>query len=234
MRKFIFDVDGTLTPSRGSMDQEFQNWFEHFATHSAVYLVTGSDRSKTLEQIPLTIYNLCVRVYQCSGNDVWEQNKNIRTEFMELSDDIVDAMNNHLTESKFPIRTGTHIDIRPGLVNFSVIGRGCTKLEREQYVAWDDVTSERSMIAENLTALFPQYNVQVAGETGIDITLKGKDKAQILKDFDLVNDRIFFAGDKMEPGGNDYTIGFELATKGHDIHQVKEWKDTWELLKNLA
>ena len=42
--KYIFDVDGTLTPSGGRMNNEFANWFEHFATHNAVYLVTGSDR----------------------------------------------------------------------------------------------------------------------------------------------------------------------------------------------
>ena len=51
MIKYIFDIDGTLTLSRSRMDKAFANWFEHFATHNAVYLVTGSDRPKTLEQI---------------------------------------------------------------------------------------------------------------------------------------------------------------------------------------
>ena len=27
---FIFDVDGTLTPSRQEMDKEFQKWFTQF------------------------------------------------------------------------------------------------------------------------------------------------------------------------------------------------------------
>lgn len=39
---YVFDVDGTLTPSRGIMDEEFANWMEHFTTHNACYLVTGS------------------------------------------------------------------------------------------------------------------------------------------------------------------------------------------------
>ena len=73
----IFDVDGTLTPSRGEMAQEFQNFFEHFATHNAVYLVTGSDREKTLEQIPYSLYALCIKVFQQSGNDVWEQSRRV-------------------------------------------------------------------------------------------------------------------------------------------------------------
>ena len=44
---YVFDVDGTLTPSRGEMDKEFANLMEHFTTHNACYLVTGSDRVKT-------------------------------------------------------------------------------------------------------------------------------------------------------------------------------------------
>lgn len=233
MRTFIFDVDGTLTPSRGVMDQEFANWFEHFATHNSVYLVTGSDRSKTLEQIPNQIYNLCARVYQCSGNDVWEQGRNIRTKKIELSDELTNMLAHYLETSNFPLRTGNHIDIRPGLVNFSIIGRGCTKEQRAEYVEWDKVSDERAMIADNLSALFPEYDIQVAGETGIDITLKGNDKSQILEDFNLNKGRIYFFGDKMKPGGNDYPVAFILAKNGQDVREVKGWEQTWEILKKL-
>ena len=70
--KYIFDVDGTLTPSRGRMDKEFSLWFGKFCIENDVYLVTGSDRPKTIEQIGEYLYSKCKRVYQCSGNDVWE------------------------------------------------------------------------------------------------------------------------------------------------------------------
>ena len=30
MRKFVFDVDGTLTPSRGKIDPQFEVWFSSF------------------------------------------------------------------------------------------------------------------------------------------------------------------------------------------------------------
>ena len=51
MNRFIFDVDGTLTPSRGLMDSQFQQWFNDFCRAYPVYLVTGSDKPKTIEQI---------------------------------------------------------------------------------------------------------------------------------------------------------------------------------------
>ncbi len=46
-RLFIFDVDGTLTPSRQKMDMEFQKYFMDFCEDNFVYLITGSDRKDT-------------------------------------------------------------------------------------------------------------------------------------------------------------------------------------------
>lgn len=232
MKHFIFDVDGTLTPSRGVIDPNFGIFFQHFCLNNNVYLVTGSDRPKTLEQVGIKIYDLCKRVYQCSGNDVWEKSNLIRSETIPIPKEMFDVFVDCLAESKFPIRTGTNIDIRPGLVNFSIIGRGCTKEQRLSYIVWDKEIGERSKIAEKLRLIFPEYDVQVAGETGIDITLKGKDKSQIIRDFDS-NDKLWFFGDKMEPDGNDYTLGLKVAQNGGEVHQVKGWEHTWDLLKKL-
>ena len=65
--KYIFDVDGTLTPSRGIIDAQFKTWFNSFCLSNDVYLVTGSDKAKTVEQIGEETYNLCKRVYRCSN-----------------------------------------------------------------------------------------------------------------------------------------------------------------------
>ena len=62
MKKFIFDVDGTLTPSRQIIDEEFLSFFFRFTFNNEVYLVTGSDREKTIEQITLELYHNCERV----------------------------------------------------------------------------------------------------------------------------------------------------------------------------
>lgn len=229
---YIFDVDGTLTPSRGKMDGAFANWFEHFATHHAVYLVTGSDRQKTLEQIPDAIYNLCIRVYQCSGNDVWERNNHIRTNELDIPQGVFVELDRELLNSKFSIRTGEHYDRRPGLINFSVVGRGASLEERQAYKEWDKADNERGRIARKLTKKFPEYNFQVAGETGIDITKVGYGKEQIVHDFGP-HEKIEFFGDKCNPGGNDYDLALELAQSGQGIHQVRNWEQTWTLLKKL-
>ena len=58
MKKYIFDVDGTLTPSRGKIDAEFLQFMLFFAGSNDVYLVTGSDRQKTLEQVGLDLLTI--------------------------------------------------------------------------------------------------------------------------------------------------------------------------------
>ena len=233
--KYIFDVDGTLTPSRGRMNNEFANWFEHFATHNAVYLVTGSDREKTLEQIPEYIYNLCITVYQCSGNDVWQQGTNLRTSDFKLDDILFQDLINELENSKFHTRTGNHIDERPGLANFSVLGRNASLEDRFLYRQWDEHKNERQDICERLRKKWPNYNFQIAGETGIDITAKGSTKAQILTDFDP-DDTLYFFGDKCKYGGNDFEIASDVVARLGDnkVFEVNDWEDTWSILKQLV
>ena len=66
MKKFIFDIDGTLTPSRDKIDTNFHAWFLDFQKAYDTYLVTGSDRSKTIEQVGEQVYNSAKRVYNLS------------------------------------------------------------------------------------------------------------------------------------------------------------------------
>ena len=232
MNKFVFDVDGTLTPSRGKIDKEFAAWFEHFATHNACYLVTGSDKMKTVEQIGLSIYNLAMRVYNCNGNDVWEQDRNVHQNEWILEETPHTFLAQCLTESEFPLRTGQHFEHRPGMVNFSVVGRGADKDQRAQYVSYDTKNAERYKIAQSFNIMFPNLEAKVGGETGIDISPKGFDKSQIVKDFDS-NDTLIFFGDAMQLGGNDEPLA-NANKKGYNYH-VKHWKDTWRILnENFA
>lgn len=231
---YIFDVDGTLTPSRGKIDRDFENWFEQFATRNAVYFVTGSDRPKTIEQLGVNIYNLAVRVYNCSGNDIWEQNRNVYTSDWKLPDHARVYLEHKLKQSKFPLRTGQHIEERPGLVNFSILGRGATLKERMMYVDWDTKHNERNTIVEEFRHNFGlTLEISAGGETGMDIYPCGANKSQIIKDFENEMFLNFF-GDRMDPHGNDSPLAVEIAKKNGVNYHVKDWKDTWRILKEMA
>jgi phosphomannomutase len=229
--KFIFDVDGTLTPSRGIIDLEFKMFFNKFCLENEVYLVTGSDKAKTVEQISESTYNLCKRVYNCSGNDVYEGSTNIRTTDWTLPALARTFLISCEYESKFTIRTGNHIEERPGMVNFSVVGRNATTEERAKYVAYDTYEDERTTIAKAFNIMFPELEARPGGETGIDIAPRGSDKSQILVDFSR-QDSIVFFGDRMDIDGNDYPL--KLANYNGINHHVEGWQHTWEKLREYS
>ena len=206
---FIFDVDGTLTPSRSLIDPAFESWLVDFCTHNDVYIVTGSDRTKTLEQLNITLYDLAVQAF----------------------------LNTKLEESNFSIKTGIHIEDRPGMVNFSIVGRGATVEERASYVEYEFVHNERKLIADAFNLEFNELGItaQVAGETSIDICPNEKDKSQIIHDFD--EQSIYFFGDNMEEGGNDATLKQAIISrnnKNDKCFTVTGWEHTWNLLQELS
>jgi len=228
--KFIFDVDGTLTPSRGKMDEEFSKFFFDFCTLNHVYLVTGSDRPKTIEQIGNVLYGMSKRVYNCSGCDVYEGSNLIRASEWTLPDLARTFLISCEYESQFSLRTGNHIEERSGMVNFSVVGRNASLYERKQYAEYDTKENERNTIANAFNTMFPDLQATVGGETGIDIAPRGSDKSQILVDF-TEDDTIHFFGDAMFKGGNDYPLKRALWERGNSsTHQVDDWKHTWSIL----
>ena len=230
--KFIFDVDGTITPSRKKIADDFLPFFNEFVENNDVYLVTGSDRDKTLEQVTPEIYNKCKRVYNCSGSDVYEGDKSVYRDDWELSEEVERFLQDELDFSQFTIRNGNHIERRPGAVNFSILGRGKDpSVGREEYVKWDKIHSERRFIALRILNMFPDLNVALGGQTGVDIGPKGADKSQILRDF-KEGDNIRFFGDRCEEGGNDYSLALAIAEKhlGYAF-KVDHYKEVWDMLK---
>ena len=54
---------------------------------------------------------------------------------------------------------------------------------------------------------------------------------------ELTDDKFTFFGDRLEPGGNDYSM--KLATihkrlRGNEFFHVKSWRDTRNLLSSIA
>ena len=228
---YIFDVDGTLTPSRQKMDEDFSRFFLHFCTMNSVYLVTGSDREKTLEQVGSLIYKTCKRVYNCSGSDVYVGSRNVYRDTWTLPILARQFLKQCVEEEDFNIRTGNHIEERPGMINYSLVGRNATMRDRKAFVDWEASNGSRRRTADAFNIMFPELQATIGGETGIDIGPKGSDKSQILRDF-IKEDKIVFFGDAIFEGGNDLSLAEVIANKELGMfYKVTEWKETWEILK---
>ena len=231
MNHFLFDVDGTLTPSRKKINSQFALWFLNFSQNNAVSLVTGSDNPKTLEQIGPEICMSVNKIYNCNGNDIWYRQENIYTNPWKMSLELKQFLEHELEQSEYSVRTGKHIEERPGMVNFSIVGRGADKVQRKDYFYYDIEADERIHIAERINKNFPDVSAVVGGETGIDIIERGKDKRQVLEH--VSDDRVLFFGDRMDPDGNDFSLAYAVKESGGVAKQVKSWRDTKEILENF-
>ena len=228
MDRYVFDVDGTITPSRQKILPEMEKLFLELIDKQKVYLVTGSDYDKTLEQVGKEIIESVEKVYNCSGSDIWRNGENIKRSDWVLPYEIKVWLDDKFNNSVYPVRTGTHYENRPGLCNFSIVGRQANMEQRKDYVKYDKETNERDKIVKEFNNVFCNVVASAGGETGIDIHPIGKDKSQIMSDFSSI-DTIHFFGDRMDKEGNDYS----LSLKADKIYPVKTWKDTFTIVRAL-
>ena len=233
---YVFDIDGTLTPSRLPIDKDFESYFLHWMKGKNVYFVTGSDKDKTIEQIGERIWKNATRCYQSCGNAVYENGKLINQLDFAMSLPLRKQLEEFLDRSNWKLHGEVYennIESRIGLINFSTIGRNCPQEAREKYAEWDKGVLERETFCRIIEHQFPELEASVGGQISIDIYPKGKNKAQVL---DYIEGEITFFGDKCDPGGNDYPIVERLNKENNrksTIHHVNDWKDTFSILKSI-
>ena len=226
---YVFDVDGTLTPSRGVIDSAFKTWFLDFAQKHKVCYVTGSDRDKTVEQIGEDLFNIAVYSFNCTGNEVYQNGQLVYSSAWTCPDDAWLWLEDELYKSPYKTRYGKHFEQRTGLLNFSIVGRNAQGVERTEYYEWDLENNERIRLCQRFNATFPTLQAQVGGETGIDIFPKGCDKSQILK---TLYGYIEFFGDRMDPNGNDKPLADAIIDNNTGVcYNVKNWQETWHILQ---
>ena len=242
---FIFDIDGTLTPARQAMTDEMHEVFREFCKRERVVLATGSDMAKVKEQVPKDILPLVEKVFTCSGNVLYsggeEWGELIYKRKFDPDPELIAFLERCVEFSSCPAKTGSHLEFRPGMLNFSTIGRNCTQAQREEYYRWDTETGERKAIQEKLSHMYPSLDCAIGGQISVDIYPRGMDKSQAYNYLKSGEPKtaIVFLGDRLRPGGNDYPF-FSAMSKSHiscrplDICvPVHDWLDTKRFLKNV-
>ena len=237
-RIFIFDIDGTLTPSRLRMTEEFAKFFDKWSSKNKYYLVTGSDLDKTKEQLPIAYIDRAEAIFTCCGNQMWRDDELIYNNKFNPPKDLIESLERKVLKSQYPNRYGNHIEDRGSMVNFSVVGRDCTQEQREDYFEWDKRMGERNIMCMEIKGTYPGIDAVVGGQISIDIYPKGMDKSQVLNVIEqerlVPPNEYIFIGDGIENYGNDYPLA-ELMdnTEICDWYQTKGWKHTKEILENL-
>ena len=182
---YAFDVDGTLTDPRQLIDPQFNEAFCAFARKNLVYLVTGSDRSKIMEQLPAETLNACYGLFACSAAELWAAERLIYRKEHVFPQALIDAAEHLVDCSPYSERCGNHIEHRAGMLNISTVGRNATPDQRHHYFEWDKRAGERLEFMRVLSCQFPQYELSAGGEISIDIVPYGWTKAVAKTEIEL-------------------------------------------------
>eukprot|EP00828_Plagiopyla_frontata_P020805 TRINITY_DN2669_c0_g1_i4.p3 TRINITY_DN2669_c0_g1~~TRINITY_DN2669_c0_g1_i4.p3 ORF type:complete len:147 (-),score=35.05 TRINITY_DN2669_c0_g1_i4:92-532(-) len=134
----------------------------------------------------------------------------------------------YIADLDIPIKRGTFVEYRTGMLNVSPIGRNCSQQERDQFEQLDIKTGIRKKLMEHLKKELPDLNLSysIGGQISFDVFPTGWNKTfalQFLKDFKT----IYFFGDKTKEGENDYEIFVCPETQGF---AVKTYHDTIKIL----
>lgn len=239
----LFDVDGTLTAPRLSVTPEMLALLERvkheYASEVELGIVGGSDFAKQAEQLaPANILDLFHYVFSENGlvayrTGILLAKQSLTKHLGELNfKRLVNFLLRLLSETDCPVKRGTFIEFRNGMLNVSPIGRQCTQDEREQFEAYDKEHNVRVGMVEKLEREFADLKMKfvIGGQISMDVFPEGWDKTYCLRFVtDLFGD-IHFFGDKTSPGGNDYEIYVSERTVGHS---VKTFEDTMRILNEM-
>ena len=235
MNIYIFDMDGTLTPARQQMDPDFARRFVVWIKAHMAYLAAGSNYEKVTEQLPPDIVASFSGIYSSMGNVFHQKGKEVYRNEIKLKKELLQTLEHYRKNTAYDGKLyGNYMELRPGMLNFSVLGRNCPFSERNRYNEWDNKNHERAKIAEELNEKFPEYETSVGGKISIDIVTKGGGKEQIAGKIRAAhpNDKIIFIGDRTEKGGNDYGLAEALrAMENTEVVAITSPNDVLKYLE---
>ncbi|KAG7026021.1 Phosphomannomutase, partial [Cucurbita argyrosperma subsp. argyrosperma] len=236
----LFDVDGTLTaPRKGATPQMFK-FMEELRKVVTVGVVGGSDLSKISEQLGnsgkflmdfdsfLSWQNIVINdydyVFSENGLVAHKDGKLIGTQSLkshigeENLKNLINFTLHYIADLDIPIKRGTFIEFRNGMLNVSPIGRNCSQEERDEFEKYDKVQNIRPKMVSILREKFAHLNLtfSIGGQISFDVFPQGWDKTYCLRYLEDFQE-IHFFGDKTYKGGNDHEIYESERTIGHKV-----------------
>ena len=237
MTIFVFDLDGTLTPPRLPMSEDFEKFFISWSKDKKCFIATGSDFKKVTEQMSEIAMNAFEGIYCSMGNVLWQKGNVVYKNEFKADVKLFEMLENYRSSTKYPYPLfDNYIEKRDGMINFSVLGRDCPYHERERYYAYDKEHKEREKIKNELMSFFPELDIAIGGMISMDITPKGCGKEQVAQKLreKYPDEKIIFFGDKTFEGGNDYSLALAVLELGtSSVVQVSGPDETKEILKNM-
>lgn len=227
----LFDVDGTLTKPRCKVTPDMLAFLQELHQHVDIGIVGGSDLCKIKEQLgdDLLNYSYIDYIFSENGLVAYKGTSLINKTSISshLGEDKLKQFTNfclrYIADLDIPVKRGTFVEYRSGMLNVSPIGRNCSYEERVEFEKYDKLHNLRKTMIEKLTEQFKDFGLRysIGGMISFDVFPHGWDKTyclQFLKEYDTV----YFFGDKTDPGGNDYEIYTSPAVIGNSVTSYED------------
>ncbi|KAJ4421399.1 Phosphomannomutase 1 [Gnomoniopsis sp. IMI 355080] len=245
----LFDVDGTLTPARQTVSGDMLNLLARLRNKVAMGFVGGSDLVKQQEQLGTadvdvkSLFDFCFAengLTAYKNGEALPSNSFIKwigeAQYKELASFCL----HYIADLDIPIKRGTFIEFRNGMINVSPIGRNASTQERNEYEIYDKEHKIREKFVEKLRERFGHLGLtfSIGGQISFDVFPAGWDKTYCLQHLEdeakktggIAYTTVHFFGDKTFKGGNDHEIFEDPRTIGHTVTGPE---DTAAQLKKL-
>jgi len=234
-------VDGTLTMPRLKVGAPMLAKLVQLREKITIGIVGGSDLVKQYEQLGETVLTDFDYVFSENGLAAYKGGEELAIQSFKahLGEDRLKRFINFtlhcLADIEIPVKRGTFIEFRNGMLNISPVGRNCSQAERDSFDEYDKTHKVRQTLIDKLKAEFADDEIlsnlrySIGGQISFDVFPEGWDKTYALR-FVEEFDTVHFFGDKTFKGGNDYEIFESERTIGH---MVTCPEDTIKLIDEL-
>ncbi|KAK9825506.1 hypothetical protein WJX74_002336 [Apatococcus lobatus] len=221
----LFDVDGTLAVARKAAEPATLNFLQELRKFVKVGIVGGSDLVKIKEALGDNATSDFDFLFSENGLVAHQEGcllavQNLKKELGEPTlKRLISFILHYIADLDVPIKRGTFVEFRKGMLNVSPIGRNCSQEERDAFEAFDKRACVRKAFVEVLKKEFADLPLcySVGGQISFDVFPRGWDKTYCLRFLEDKFETIHFFGDKTFEGGNDYEIFSSPRTIGHTV-----------------
>ena len=232
----LFDIDGTLTEARKIIKDNMMECLKKASSFENIDLATigGSDLPKAQEQLQSSIdlfkfvFTENGLVYLDEKKELHKVNRIVNYLGYDKLKEFINFCLKYIADLDIPVKTGTFIELRTGLLNVSPIGRNCSQEERDAFDKYNKEHHILETFREILAQKFGEkygLEISIGGQISFDVYPNGWDKRFCLQFIEKLYDNIIFFGDKGYYGGNDYQIiTNDKITKGIKVKNPETFK----------
>lgn len=247
IKKLIaFDLDDTLAVTKLPIEPEMASLLEALVKRYQICVITGgtyvqlqANLIATLNLPPelLTKFHLIAlngaHYYSFDGTNIeWKHERFIQDIPLLERKKIIAVLREAAMELGYweASSHGEIIEDRGSQITFSALGQ---QAPPDKKYSWDPDRFKRTRLHERVSKELPNYEVNINGNTTIDVTAQGEDKGlgmeRLLDMLSISKAEVLFIGDQLQETGNDYPI----KAAGIECIAVNGWHETADIVQGI-